>query len=138
MCRLNIVIFALTTLERGYPFWQTGEVEPKVHSTFHVSNLKKCLSNELLAILLNEIHIDDKLHFVEEPVEIMDREVKRLKQSRILIARFDGTLGEVLSSHGNVKINFERSTHISLQKPHPRQVSHLESCVQGSFNAGRL
>ncbi|GKE85692.1 putative reverse transcriptase domain-containing protein [Tanacetum coccineum] len=54
-----------------------------VHSTFHVSNLKKCLSNEPLAISLDEIHIDDKLRFVEEPVEIMDREVKRLKQSHI-------------------------------------------------------
>ncbi|GJS11474.1 putative reverse transcriptase domain-containing protein [Tanacetum coccineum] len=53
-----------------------------VHSTFHVSSLKKCLSDELLAILLDEIHIDDKLHFDEESVEIMDREVKRLKQSR--------------------------------------------------------
>ncbi|GJS33920.1 putative reverse transcriptase domain-containing protein [Tanacetum coccineum] len=43
----------------------------------------KCLSDEPLAILLDETHIDDKLHFVEELVEIMDREVKRLKQSRI-------------------------------------------------------
>ncbi|GJU90121.1 putative reverse transcriptase domain-containing protein [Tanacetum coccineum] len=55
----------------------------RVHSTFHVSNLKKCLSDEPLAIPLDEIHIDDKLHFVEEPVKSMDREVKRLKQSRI-------------------------------------------------------
>ncbi|GJV89446.1 putative reverse transcriptase domain-containing protein, partial [Tanacetum coccineum] len=53
----------------------------RVHSTFHVSNLKKCLSDEPLAIPLDEIHIDDKLRFVEEPVEIMDYEVKRLKQS---------------------------------------------------------
>ncbi|GKD47396.1 putative reverse transcriptase domain-containing protein [Tanacetum coccineum] len=59
----------------------------RVHSTFHVSNLKKCLSDELLAIPLDEIHIDDKLHFTKEPVEIMDREVKRLKQSRILIIK---------------------------------------------------
>nr|GEU28984.1 retrotransposon protein, putative, unclassified [Tanacetum cinerariifolium] len=51
----------------------------RFHSTFHVSNLKKCLSDEPLAISLDEIHIDDKLHFVEEPLEIMDREVKRLK-----------------------------------------------------------
>ncbi|GJT77677.1 putative reverse transcriptase domain-containing protein [Tanacetum coccineum] len=57
----------------------------RVHSTFHVSNLKKCYSDEPLAVLLDGIHIDDKLHFVEEPIEIMDREVKRLKQSRILI-----------------------------------------------------
>ncbi|GKC62454.1 putative reverse transcriptase domain-containing protein [Tanacetum coccineum] len=59
----------------------------RVHSTFHISNLKKCLSDEPLAIPLDEIHIDDKLHFVEEPVEIMDREVKRLKQSRVPIIK---------------------------------------------------
>nr|GEV38212.1 putative reverse transcriptase domain, ribonuclease H-like domain, aspartic peptidase domain protein [Tanacetum cinerariifolium] len=50
----------------------------RVHNTFHVSNLKKCLSDEPLAISLDEVHIDDKLCFVEEPVENMDREVKRL------------------------------------------------------------
>nr|GEX06326.1 reverse transcriptase domain-containing protein [Tanacetum cinerariifolium] len=54
----------------------------KVYSTFHVSNMKKFLSDETFVIPLDEIQIDDKLHFVEEPVEIMDREVKRLKQSR--------------------------------------------------------
>ncbi|GJR03990.1 putative reverse transcriptase domain-containing protein [Tanacetum coccineum] len=59
----------------------------RVHSMFHVSNLKKCLSDEPLAISLDEIHIDDKLHFVEEPVKIMDRKVKRLKQSRIPIIK---------------------------------------------------
>ncbi|GJX67664.1 hypothetical protein Tco_0303391, partial [Tanacetum coccineum] len=59
----------------------------RVHSTFHVSNLKKCFVDEPLAIPLDEIQIDDKLHFIEEPVEIMDREVKRLKQSRIPIVK---------------------------------------------------
>ncbi|GKB66976.1 hypothetical protein Tco_0928388, partial [Tanacetum coccineum] len=59
----------------------------RVHSTFHVSNLKKCMADEPLAIPLDEIQIDDKVHFIEEPVEIMDREVKRLKQSRILIVK---------------------------------------------------
>nr|GEU89136.1 putative reverse transcriptase domain-containing protein [Tanacetum cinerariifolium] len=59
----------------------------RVHSTFHVSNLKKCLSDEPLAIPLDELHIDDKLCFVEEPVEIMDREIKRLRQSRIPIIK---------------------------------------------------
>nr|GEY11295.1 reverse transcriptase domain-containing protein [Tanacetum cinerariifolium] len=49
----------------------------RVHSTFHVSNLKKCLSDETFVIPLEEIQIDDKLHFIEEPIEIMDREVKR-------------------------------------------------------------
>ncbi|GJU25928.1 putative reverse transcriptase domain-containing protein [Tanacetum coccineum] len=58
-----------------------------VHHTFHVSNLKKFYYYEPLAVLLEEIHIDDKLHFVEEPVEVMDREVKRLKQSRIPIVK---------------------------------------------------
>nr|GEW46365.1 putative reverse transcriptase domain-containing protein [Tanacetum cinerariifolium] len=59
----------------------------RVHSTFHVSNLKECLSDEPLAIPLDEIHIDEKLRLVEEPVEIMDRKVKRLKQSRICIIK---------------------------------------------------
>ncbi|GJV41695.1 hypothetical protein Tco_1420135 [Tanacetum coccineum] len=59
----------------------------RVHSTFHVSNLKKCFSDKPLAIPLDEIQIDDKLHFIEEPVEIMDREVKCLKQSRIPIVK---------------------------------------------------
>ncbi|GJV31768.1 putative reverse transcriptase domain-containing protein [Tanacetum coccineum] len=56
-----------------------------VHSTFHISNLKKCLSNKSLVIPMKELRLDDKLNFVEEPIEIMDREVKQLKQSRILI-----------------------------------------------------
>ncbi|GKA59771.1 hypothetical protein Tco_0759084 [Tanacetum coccineum] len=59
----------------------------RVHSTFHVSKLKKCMADEPLAIPLDEIQVDDKLHFIEEPVEIMDREVKRLKQSRIPIVK---------------------------------------------------
>nr|GFB51990.1 putative reverse transcriptase domain-containing protein [Tanacetum cinerariifolium] len=53
----------------------------RVHNTFHVSNLKKCHADEPLAVPLDGLHFDDKLHFVEKPVEIVDREVKRLKQS---------------------------------------------------------
>ncbi|GJR08575.1 putative reverse transcriptase domain-containing protein [Tanacetum coccineum] len=53
----------------------------RVHSTFHVSNLKKCFSDKPLAIPLDEIQIDDKLNFIEEPIEIMDREVKRLRKA---------------------------------------------------------
>ncbi|GJV34366.1 putative reverse transcriptase domain-containing protein [Tanacetum coccineum] len=63
------------------------EILSRVHSTFHVSNLKKCLSDEPLAISLDEIYIDDKLNFIEEPIEIMDREVKRLKQIHIPIKK---------------------------------------------------
>ncbi|GKC38631.1 putative reverse transcriptase domain-containing protein [Tanacetum coccineum] len=58
-----------------------------IHSTFHVSNLKKCLSDESLVIPMKELRLDDKLNFVEEPVEIMDREVKQLKQSHIPIVK---------------------------------------------------
>ncbi|GJX99808.1 putative reverse transcriptase domain-containing protein [Tanacetum coccineum] len=58
-----------------------------VHNTFHVSNLKKCLSDESLIIPMKELRLDDKLNFVEEPVEIIDREVKQLRQSRIPIVK---------------------------------------------------
>nr|GEX68403.1 putative reverse transcriptase domain-containing protein [Tanacetum cinerariifolium] len=59
----------------------------RVHNTFNVSNFKKCLSDEPLAISLYEIHINDRLHFVKQLVEIMDRKVKRLKQSHIPIIK---------------------------------------------------
>ncbi|GJT17788.1 putative reverse transcriptase domain-containing protein [Tanacetum coccineum] len=58
-----------------------------VHSTFHVSNIKKCLSYESLVISMKELRLDDKLNFVEELVEIIDREVKQLKQSRVPIVK---------------------------------------------------
>ncbi|GJR59285.1 putative reverse transcriptase domain-containing protein [Tanacetum coccineum] len=59
----------------------------RVHDTFHVSNLKKCLADVNLHVPLEEVKIDDKLHFVEEPTEIMDREVKKLKKRRIPILK---------------------------------------------------
>ncbi|GJV50580.1 reverse transcriptase domain-containing protein [Tanacetum coccineum] len=58
-----------------------------VHSTFHISNLKKCLSDESLVIPMKELQLNDKLNFVEELVEIMDREIKQLRQSRIPIVK---------------------------------------------------
>ena len=58
-----------------------------VHNVFHVSNLKKCLADESLVVPLEELHIDEQLRFVEQPVEIMDREVKTLKHSKIPIVR---------------------------------------------------
>ncbi|GJY58320.1 putative reverse transcriptase domain-containing protein [Tanacetum coccineum] len=102
----------------------------RVHNTFHVSNLKKCHADEPLAVPLDGLHFDDKLQFVEEPVEIMDREVKRLKRSRIpLVKVFDGTPGRVLSSQGNAKINSGRNIHTSSNRPHHRQVPRLKPCV---------
>ncbi|GJR02808.1 putative reverse transcriptase domain-containing protein [Tanacetum coccineum] len=77
IAKVGIVAYPLELLEKL----------SRVHSTFHVSKLKKCLADEPLAIPLDEIQVDDKLHFIEEPVEIMDREVKHLKQSRILIVK---------------------------------------------------
>nr|GEZ68957.1 hypothetical protein [Tanacetum cinerariifolium] len=62
-------------------------LNPRVHDTFHVSNLKKFHADEPLVVPLDGLHMDDKLHFVEEPVEIMDCEVKQLKQSRILLVK---------------------------------------------------
>nr|GEW86655.1 putative reverse transcriptase domain-containing protein [Tanacetum cinerariifolium] len=89
----------------------------RVHNTFHVSNLKKCLSDESLVIPLEGIHVDDKLQFVEEPVEIMDREIKQLKRSRIPI----------------IKVAFRQvvPTDIDLSLIHSHlHLSHLVSCLQ--------
>ncbi|GKE42662.1 reverse transcriptase domain-containing protein [Tanacetum coccineum] len=70
-------------LERHLPQGRPSNV----YSTLHVSNLKKCLSDESLVIPMKELQLDDKHNFVEEPIEIMDREVKQLKQSRIPIVK---------------------------------------------------
>nr|GEW44832.1 putative reverse transcriptase domain-containing protein [Tanacetum cinerariifolium] len=59
----------------------------KVHHTFHVSNVKKCHADEPLVMPLEGIHVDDRLQFVEEPVEIIEREIKRLKRSRIPLVK---------------------------------------------------
>nr|GEU35290.1 putative reverse transcriptase domain-containing protein [Tanacetum cinerariifolium] len=59
----------------------------RVHNKFHVSNLKKYYADEPLAVPLDGLHIDDKIYFVEEPIEIMDQEVKRLKRSSIPIVK---------------------------------------------------
>ncbi|GKC82386.1 putative reverse transcriptase domain-containing protein [Tanacetum coccineum] len=59
----------------------------RVHNTFHVSNLKKCYADETLAVPLDGPHFYDKLQFVEEPIEITDHEVKRLKRSRIPLVK---------------------------------------------------
>ncbi|GJZ52557.1 hypothetical protein Tco_0607072 [Tanacetum coccineum] len=58
-----------------------------VHDTFHLSNLKKCLADPTLQVPLDKIRVDEKLNFVEEPVEILEREFKKLKRSRIAIVK---------------------------------------------------
>ncbi|GKA13838.1 putative reverse transcriptase domain-containing protein [Tanacetum coccineum] len=83
-----------------------------VHNTFHVSNLKKCLSDESLVIPMKELQLDDKLNFVEEPVEIMDREVKQLKQSRIPIVKVRW------NSKRGPEFTWEREDQIRAKYPH--------------------
>ncbi|GJT59134.1 putative reverse transcriptase domain-containing protein [Tanacetum coccineum] len=86
----------------------------KVHNTFHVSNLKKCYANEPLAVPLDRLHFDDKLHFVEEPIEIIDREVKRLKRSRIPLVQSSMETQEGLSSRGNMNETIQREVAFDL------------------------
>ncbi|GJX83843.1 putative reverse transcriptase domain-containing protein [Tanacetum coccineum] len=59
----------------------------EIHSTFHVLNLKRYLAEGDIVVSMDEIQLDDKFHMIEEPVEVVDREVKRLKQSRIPIVK---------------------------------------------------
>nr|GEV24825.1 hypothetical protein [Tanacetum cinerariifolium] len=84
----------------------------RVHSTFHVPNLKKCFFDEPLAIPFDEIQIDDKLNFIEEPVRIMDREVKRLRQSHIPIVKVRW------NSRRGPKFTWEREDQ--MKKKYPR------------------
>nr|GEV77519.1 putative reverse transcriptase domain-containing protein [Tanacetum cinerariifolium] len=106
-------------------FGKRGKLNPRYVGPFKVLK-KKCYSDEPLAVPLDGIHIDDKLHFVEEPVEIMDQEVKRLKRSRIPIIKVRWNSKRGPEFHGNVRINFERNIHISSQKLHRRQVPRLK------------
>ncbi|GKB25191.1 hypothetical protein Tco_0864592 [Tanacetum coccineum] len=83
-----------------------------IHNTFHVSNLKKCLSDESLIIPMKELQLDDKLNFVEEPVEIMDREIKQLKRSRIPIVKVRW------NSKRGPEFTWEREDEIRAKYPH--------------------
>ncbi|GJZ47034.1 retrotransposon protein, putative, ty1-copia subclass [Tanacetum coccineum] len=83
-----------------------------IHNTFHVSNLKKCLSDESLVIPIKELQLDDKLNFVEEPVEVMDREIKQLKRSRIPIIKVRW------NSKRGPEFTWEREDEIRAKYPH--------------------
>ncbi|GJT00558.1 putative reverse transcriptase domain-containing protein [Tanacetum coccineum] len=83
-----------------------------IHSTFHVLNLKKCLAEGDVVVLMDEIQLDDKLHMIEEPVEVVDREVKRLKQSRIPIIKVRW------NSQRGLEFTWEREDQIKKKYPH--------------------
>ncbi|GJT43545.1 hypothetical protein Tco_0952260 [Tanacetum coccineum] len=83
-----------------------------IHNTFHVSNLKKCLSDESIVIPIKELQLDDKLNFVEEPVEVMDREIKQLKRSRIPIIKVRW------NSKRGPEFTWEREDEIHAKYPH--------------------
>ncbi|GJY19162.1 putative reverse transcriptase domain-containing protein [Tanacetum coccineum] len=102
-------------LKRVGPVAYTLELPKKlssVHNTFYISNLKKCLSDESLVIPMKELRLDDTLNFVEEPVEIMDREVKQLRQSRIPIVKVRW------NSKRGPEFTWEREDQIRAKYPH--------------------
>ncbi|GKB94987.1 putative reverse transcriptase domain-containing protein [Tanacetum coccineum] len=82
-----------------------------VHDTFHVLNLKKCLADANLHVPLDEIKIDKTLHFVEEPIEIMDREVRSLKRSKISLVKF------CWNSKCGPEFTWEREDHMKSKHP---------------------
>nr|GEX96335.1 hypothetical protein [Tanacetum cinerariifolium] len=85
--RKDRVILKVSPWKGVVRFIKRGKLNPRVHHTFHVSNLKKCYADEPLAMSLEGVHIDDTLQFVEEPVEIMEQEIKRLKRSWIPLVK---------------------------------------------------
>ncbi|GJZ67834.1 hypothetical protein Tco_0631074 [Tanacetum coccineum] len=83
-----------------------------VHDTFHMSNLKKCLADVSLHMPLDEIKVDKTFCFVEEPMEIMDQEVKRLKRSKIPIVKVHW------NSKRGPEFTREREDHMKIKYPH--------------------
>nr|GFC46132.1 putative reverse transcriptase domain-containing protein [Tanacetum cinerariifolium] len=83
-----------------------------IHSTFHVSNIKKCLAKGNIVAPMDEIQLDDKLHMIEEQMEVVNREVKRLKKSRIPIVIVHW------NSQRGPKFTWEREDQIKKKYPH--------------------
>ncbi|KAD3069213.1 hypothetical protein E3N88_37093 [Mikania micrantha] len=102
-----------------------------VHNVFHISNLKKCLSDETLVVPLEEIQIDEQLNFVEEPVEIMDRETKKLKLSKIPIVKVRW------NSRRGPEFTWEREDQMKQKYPHlsnkaKRKSVNVKTATNGS------
>nr|GFB54363.1 putative reverse transcriptase domain-containing protein [Tanacetum cinerariifolium] len=95
----------------AYKFDLPNELS-RIHNTFYVSNLKKCHADEPLVVPLDGLHFDDKLHFVEEPVEIMDREVKWLKRSQIPLVKV------LWNSKRGPEFTWEREDQFRKKYPH--------------------
>ncbi|GJU59928.1 putative reverse transcriptase domain-containing protein [Tanacetum coccineum] len=98
-----------------------------VHDIFHMSNLKKCLADANLHVPLYEIKVDKTLQFVEEPVEIMDREVKSLKRSKIPIVKGVKPL-----------LNVELREEIDLETSQITTIAKLPTLKQGEYDMWRL
>ncbi|GKA66464.1 putative reverse transcriptase domain-containing protein, partial [Tanacetum coccineum] len=92
-------------------FGKRGKLNPRYIGPFKIID-KKCIVDETLAIPLDGIQIDNKLYFIEEPVEIMDREVKHLKQSRILIVKVRWNLRR------GPEFTWEREDQMQKKYPH--------------------
>nr|GEW15349.1 putative reverse transcriptase domain-containing protein [Tanacetum cinerariifolium] len=114
--KLNLqYVGSFKILKRIVPVAYTLEllkVLSNFHNTFYVSNLKKCLSDESLVIPMKELRLNDKLNFLEEPIEIMDREVKQLRQSRIPIVKVRW------NSKRGPEFTLEREDQIRAKYPH--------------------
>ncbi|GJY94253.1 putative reverse transcriptase domain-containing protein [Tanacetum coccineum] len=91
-----------------------------VHDTFHVSNLKKCFADPTLKVPLDEIRVDAKLNFVEEPVEILEREFKKLKHSRIAIVkvRWNSKRGPEFTTYGFIESEKRLETYSLKEREH--------------------
>nr|GFB83326.1 putative reverse transcriptase domain-containing protein [Tanacetum cinerariifolium] len=113
---LDMIIMLALRLHRLKHFMVESVVHPfvglRVYNTFHVSNLKKCYSDDPLVVPLEGLQLDDKLHFVEEPVEVMDYEVKQLRRSRVPIVKVRW------NSRRGLEFTWEREDQFRKKYPH--------------------
>nr|GEW54594.1 putative reverse transcriptase domain-containing protein [Tanacetum cinerariifolium] len=97
-----------------------------VHDTFHVLNLKKCLTEPDVQVPLDEIEIDENLHFVEEPIEIVERDVKKLKRRRIPLVKVRWNSRQGAEYTWEREDQFQKKYPHLFTEPYLRQVSQLE------------